>query len=243
MSYAIMMACINVVEFVLISEVEKYHSKSCIIRIKKKNEPFVFETRNINSLVLPLCFSESYSQRGSMSEPEDTVFLANLTFIKNPKKEVVIRNKIKRVDIDKNFDNILNEIYDTSLIDIESINVKVSSSSDLKEKASIDIAKKLYLANELMKVKVVSFEIKVKKSQEVENVAPQRSMNDVLMRQSRPLETLKGSNKKVSLHNDLIRDMQENTLLCRNTSQEEGYELFKTLSNALWYLDSRSKTI
>ena len=34
---------------------------------------------------------------------------------------------IKRVDINKNFDNILNELYDTSLTDIESINVKVSS--------------------------------------------------------------------------------------------------------------------
>ena len=43
------------------------------------------------------------------------------------------------MDIDKNFDNILNETYDTSLIDIESINVKVSSSLDLKEEASIDI--------------------------------------------------------------------------------------------------------
>ena len=98
---------------------------------------------------------------------------------------------IKRVDINKNFDNILNELYDTSLTDIESINVKVSSQLDLKEEASIDITKKLSLANELMKVKVISFEIKVMQSQEVENVAPQRSMNDVLMRQSRPLETLK----------------------------------------------------
>ena len=42
-----------------------------------------------------------------------------------------------------------------------------------------------------MKVKVITFETKVKQSQEVENVASQRSMNDVLMRQSRPLETLK----------------------------------------------------
>ena len=74
-----------------------------------------------------------------MSEPENKAIFANLTLIRNSKKEVVIRNKIKRVDIDKNFDNILNEIYDTSLIDIESINVKVSSSLDLKEEASIDI--------------------------------------------------------------------------------------------------------
>ena len=77
------------------------------------------------------------------------------------------------------------------MIDIESVNLKVSSSLDLKKEASIDITEKLSLANELMKVKVISFEIKVKQSQEVENVAPQRSMNDVLMRQSRPLETLK----------------------------------------------------
>ena len=90
----------------------------------------------------------------------------------------------------------------------------------------------LSLANELMKVKVISFEIKVKQSQKVENVAPQRSMNDVLMRQSRLLETLKGSNKKVSLHKDLIRGMQENNLLCRNTRQE-GHKLFQTLSNTL----------
>ena len=68
-------------------------------------------------------------------------------------------------------------------------------------------------------------------------------MNDVLMRQSCPLETLKGSNKKVSLHSDLVMDMQENNLLRGNTSQEEGHKLFKTLSNALWYLDGRSKTI
>ena len=74
-----------------------------------------------------------------MSEPQNKAIFANLTLIRNSKKEVVIRNKIKRVDIDKNFDNILNEIYDTSLIDIESINVKVSSSLDLKEEASIDI--------------------------------------------------------------------------------------------------------
>ena len=142
-----------------------------------------------------------------MSEPENIAIFANLTLIKNSKKEVVIRNKIKRVDIDKNFDNILNEIYDTSLIDIKSINVKVSSLLDLKEEAAINITGKLSLANELIKVKVISFEIKVKQSQEVENVAPQRSMNDVLMRQSCPLQTLKRSDKKVSLCNDLIREM------------------------------------
>ena len=178
-----------------------------------------------------------------MSEPENIAIFANLTLIKNSKKEVVIRNKIKRVDIDKNFDNILNEIYDTSLIDIKSINVKVSSLLDLKEEAAINITGKLSLANELIKVKVISFEIKVKQSQEVENVAPQRSMNDVLMRQSCPLETLKGSDKKVSLCNDLIREMQENNLLRGNTSQVEGQKLFKTLSNVLWYLDGCSETI
>ena len=147
------------------------------------------------------------------------------------------------MDIDKNFDNISNKIYDTSLIDIESINVKVSSRLDLKEEASIDITEKLSLANELMKVRVISFKIKVKQFQEVENVAIQRLMNDVLMRQSRPIESLKGSDKKVSLHNDLIRDMEENNLLRGNTSPEEGHKLLKTLSNALWYLDGRSKTI
>ena len=71
------------------------------------------------------------------------------------------------MDIDKNLDNILNEIYNTSLIDIKSINVKVLSLLDLKEEASIDITEKLSLANELIKVKVISFEIKVKQSQEV----------------------------------------------------------------------------
>ena len=219
------------------------HSKTCIIQIKKKNEPFVYEKRNINSLVLSLCFSESYSQPGSMSEPENIAIFVYLTLLKNSKKEVVIKNKIKRVDIDKNFDNILNKIYDTSLIDIESINVKVSSTLDLKEEASTDITEKLSLANELMEVRVISFKTKVKQSQEVENVAIQRLMSDVLMRQSRPLESLKGSDKKVSLHNDLIRDMQENNLLRGNTSQEEGHKLLKTLSDALWYLDGCSKTI
>ena len=102
-----------------------------------------------------------------MSEPDNIAIFVNLILIKNSKKEVVIRNKIKRVDIDKNFDNILNEIYNTSLIDIKSINVKVLSLLDLKEEASIDITEKLSLANELIKVKVISFEIKVKQSQEV----------------------------------------------------------------------------
>ena len=215
--------------------------KVALFELKKRMGHLFLKKRNINSLVLSLCFSESYLQPDGMSEPENTAIFVNLNLIKNSKKEVAIRNKIKRVDIDKNFD-ILNEIYDTSLIDIESIKVKVSSSIDLKEEASIDITEKLSLTNELMKVKVISFEIKKKQSQEVENVTPQRSMN-VLMRQSHPLETLKGYDKKVSLHNDLIRDMQENNLLCGNTSQEEGHKLFKTLSNPLWYLDGQSKTI
>ena len=90
-----------------------------------------------------------------MSEPENIAIFANLTLIKKSKKEVAIRNKIKRVDIDKNFDNILNEIYDTSLIDIKSINVKVSSLLDLKEEASIDITEKLSLTNELMKISYI----------------------------------------------------------------------------------------
>ena len=37
--------------------------------------------------------------------------------------------------------------------------------------------------------------------------------------------------------------MQENNLLRGNTLQEQGHELFKILSNALWYLDGRSKTL
>ena len=66
---------------------------------------------------------------------------------------------------------------------------------------------------------------------------------NVLMGQSHPLKTLKGSDKKVSLHNNLIRDLQENNLLRRNTSQEKGHKLLKTLSNALWYLDGCSNII
>ena len=38
--------------------------------------------KSINSLVLSLCFSESYSQPGSMSEPENIAIFANLTLIK-----------------------------------------------------------------------------------------------------------------------------------------------------------------
>ena len=36
--------------------------------------------------------------------------------------------------------------------------------------------------------------------------------------------------------------MQKNIFLRGNTSQKEGYKLFKTLINALWYLDGHSKT-
>ena len=75
--------------------------KVALFELKKKNEPFVFEKRNTNSLVLSLCLSESYSQPGSMSEPDNVAIFENLTLIKNSKKEVVIRNKIERVDIDK----------------------------------------------------------------------------------------------------------------------------------------------
>ena len=56
------------------------HSKNCIIRIKKKNEPF-FLKKELNSMVLSLCFSESYPQPGSMSEPENIAVFANLTWI------------------------------------------------------------------------------------------------------------------------------------------------------------------
>ena len=177
-----------------------------------------------------------------MSELENIAIFVNLTLIKNSKKEVVIRNEIKRVDIDKNFDNILNEIYDTSLTDIKSINVKVSSLFDLKEEASIDITEKLSLTNELMKISYIFRN----KSEAVSRTWKYSSseVNEWCFNEAiSSLETLKGSDKKVSLHDNLIRDMQKNNLLCRNTSQEEGHKLFKTLSNPFWYLDGHSKTI
>ena len=52
--------------------------KFALFELNKRMSHFVFEKRNINSLVLSFCFSESYSQPGSMSEPKNIAIFVNL---------------------------------------------------------------------------------------------------------------------------------------------------------------------
>ena len=53
------------------------------------------------------------------------------------------------------------------------------------------------------------------------------------------LKTLPEKDKKIALHNKLIRDIQQKPFFAMQ-SQDEGHKVFKLVSNALWYLDGRA---
>ena len=70
-------------------------------------------------------------------------------------------------------------------------------------------------------------------------------MVDVLMRKKPTLiilNTLPEKDKKIALHSELIRDMQQKTFLAIK-SQDKGHKVFELVSNALWYLDGHAHTI
>ena len=57
------------------------------------------------------------------------------------------------------------------------------------------------------------------------------------MKATRQLNSLKGNDRKVPLHNNVIKDMQNTDLLCEHVSVDDGHKVIKGLTNALWYVD------
>ena len=101
------------------------------------------------------------------------------------------------------------------------------------------------LVNKIFLLKTIRFDLvlKIVELSGTNNAAP-HAIVDVLMGKKPPtiLKTLIEKNKTV-LHNKLIRDMQKSPFLASKALEEEGHKVLKNISNALWYLDGRAKTI
>ena len=94
------------------------------------------------------------------------------------------------------------------------------------------------MVDDLFKVKVISYEVHLNEEAAADkDQQMHRSINNVLMKTTRQLESLKGNDRKVALHNNVIKDMQNTDLLCRHVSVDDEHKVMKGLTNALWYMD------
>ena len=171
--------------------------------------------------------------------------LLNVSLFRKGRKELMIRYKIRKVSSSDTFSNILEDAYD-DIITQEVLLTKtfVSSSLEKSEEAEAEKDETISLVDDLFKVKVISYEVHLKKEAAADkDQQTHRSINDVLMKTTRQLEPLKGNDRKVALHNDVIKDMQNTDFLCGHVSVDDVHKVMKGLTNALWYMDGRSETI
>ena len=133
--------------------------------------------------------------------------------------------------------------------DAITIEVRVSSSVERKDEVTIDLDETVSLTNKIFLVKTIKY-VALLKSHESNGETstaelPRCLMVDVLMRKKPTLiflKTLSEKDKKIVLHDELIRDMQQKSFLAIQ-SQDERNQVFKLASNTLWYLDGRAQTI
>ena len=145
--------------------------------------------------------------------------IITVLIIKNSKKEIAINNKIQRVHSFESFREILSDIYDGGK-DAITMEVCVSSSVERKEEAMIDVDKTISFANKIVLVKTIKYVVTLKSLESNGKTSTaellHRSMVDVLMRKKPTLiilKTLPEKDKKIALHNELIRDMQQKSFL------------------------------
>ena len=164
--------------------------------------------------------------------------LLNVSLFQKGRKELIIRNKIRKVSLSDTFSNILEDSYkDIITQDVLLTKTFVSSSLEKSEEAEVEKDDAISLVDDLFKVKVIS-EVHLKEEAAVDKVQQtHRSINDVLMKTTKQLEPLKGNNRKVALQKDVIKDMQNTDLLCGHVSVDDGHKVMKGLTNTQWYME------
>ena len=161
--------------------------------------------------------------------------VTTVVIVKDQKREIAIKNKIKIVYSFDTFREILCSCCD-GIKNAETTEARVSSSVERREEALIDMDETISLANEIFLVKTIRFDIILKISEPSgANDAASRSVVDVLMvkRPTTILKALIEKNKKTAPHNELIRDMQKSPFLANKASQKEGHKVLKSVSNAM----------
>ena len=117
-----------------------------------------------------------------MVDPEAVII--TVLIIKNSKKEIGI-NKIQRVHSFESFRETLSNIYDRRKGAI-TIEVRVSSSVERKEEATIDVDETISLAIEIFLVKSIKYFVTLKSHESNAETStaelPRRSMVHVLIR-------------------------------------------------------------
>ena len=168
------------------------------------------------------------------------VVLLNVSLFRKGRKELIIRNKIRKVSSSDTFSNILEGAYNNIITqDVLLTKTFVSSSLEKSEEAEVEKDETISLVDNLFKVKVISYKVHLKEEAAADK-DPQthRSINDVLMKTTRQLEPLKGNNRKVALHSDAIKDMQNTDLLCRHVSVDDGHKALQMLYG-VWMANER----
>ena len=146
--------------------------------------------------------------------------------LKNNKRELCINNKILKVFPFETFREILIKVYEAGK-DASEIKVRVSSSMERKEEAEIDVEETISLANEIFNVKTIKYDLTFKSDNElVENTAQIPTVADVLMKRKQKqnltiLKTLQEKDKKIALHNELLRDIQQQPSLLHNPRMKD----------------------
>ena len=171
--------------------------------------------------------------------------LLNVSLFWKGRKELIIRNKIRKASSSDMFSNILEDMYNDIITQYVLLTKTFDSSSlEKSDKTEVEKNETIYLVDDLFKVKVISYEFHLNKEAAAnKDQQMHQSINDILMKTTRQLEPLKDNDQKVALHNDVIKDMQNTDLLCGHISVDDGPKVMKGLTNALWHMDGQSETI
>ena len=165
-------------------------------------------------------------------------------------KENLIRNKLERVPTDVSLRSVYEGIIAKRDVPVFTDELKVFVSPKLtrSDEIEVDCDEALSLVAELIEPKSIYFV--ATRSDEttgdaaaVVPVAPNPFALMMGVSVCR-LAEMKGSGKKVELHNKVLNDMQGSGGILRGrVSQKDGEDVFKKLTNALWWLDGRKEKI
>ena len=151
-----------------------------------------------------------------------------VVIVKNRKREMAIKNKIKRVYSFDTFWEILCSCCD-GMKDAETIAARVSRSVERREETLIDMDETIYLAKEIFLVKTIRFDVILKFVEPSgTNDAALYSIVDVLMEEKPPtiLKNVTEKNKNTASHKELINNMKKIPILANKASQEVGHKVW-----------------
>ena len=161
-------------------------------------------------------------------------------------KETIVKNRIARIKLECTFADFFQEFVGQNKLKNEvSRNVKIEIRETIEGTPFQISLEEIYAcASQITKPKFFTFTLteNIDLSVSTEGAEP-KSLYSVLMDRSfKVLKPLNVTNKKDELHNALLADILSDRGIL-GFSQNNGNTVFKLISDAVWYLDGRQKTI